>query len=183
MTVNDINSIRTFSVCGYGYEWGTEGIDSLERFDEDNELLDEYDFEFEGNGDYESLNDGIEFDDISLILRNNDTGEEEIYEQKDFEKLGIKVNGYDPDKLKQPSKKIDHSKLTDKDYYLEIEEGFKGIWGQLEIKKGEIFDFKKVTIEVEFYSDTFISKVSYDGVELEDYDLEGKSRSENLKVR
>ena len=40
-----------------------------------------------------------------------------------------------------------------------------------------------MTIEVEFYSDTFISKVSYDGVELEDHDLEGKSRSENLKVR
>ena len=49
MTVNDINSIRTFSVCGYGYEWGTEGIDSLQRFDDDNELLDEddlYEFPF-----------------------------------------------------------------------------------------------------------------------------------------
>ena len=92
MNLNDTNSSRTLFISGTGYDIGCDEVDE-EVF---NELLssDESDFgSLLYDFDVDIDDSGPEFPPI-LILRNNETGEEEcINDSKSLENLGVSIEG------------------------------------------------------------------------------------------
>ena len=115
--------------------------------------MDEEDFELE-EGKLELENKYLSFSNtMSIILENLNTKERELYEFKQLKKLGFYRGNLNPEDLvltnsfeKIPKQCINHWEYNDDEYYLEYQEDWKGIYGELTFVKGELFEPKKLDI-------------------------------------
>ncbi len=151
--VNAPETSRTLYIKGNGYEWSNEYIDE-ELY---NKLYDQYsewglEEEFLEEQDYDC--DSLDVEDSGpsfppdLILRNEDTGEEEwLNSDKSLEDLGVKINGDYP--IKENNTNDNKEETKSKDYRIHKAEDYDGTWGKFDIEKGEIFDLSKLQIYVE----------------------------------
>tara|TARA_Y100000589_G_scaffold331426_1_gene384914 strand:- start:1985 stop:2575 length:591 start_codon:yes stop_codon:yes gene_type:complete len=156
MPINDINSKRKLSFQGNGWDVGEIKLEYIGRYSCSSAILDEEDFEIE-EGELEVDNQYLSFSNtMSVVLKNFDTNNEELYSFKDLKKLGIYRGDINPEDLcltnsfvKTPGlKQIDHIKYEDEDYYLEFVDSWRGIYREYIFEKGEEIDFKKLIISV-----------------------------------
>jgi len=153
MIVNNINSNRKLSIIGNGWYTGKISLEYIGRYSCNSEILDEEDFEIE-EGKLELENKYLSFSNtMSIILENLNTKERELFEFKQLKKLGIYRGDLNPEDLVLtnsfeiiPRKCINHCEYKDDEYYLEYQEHWKGIYGELTFLKGELFEPKKLNI-------------------------------------
>ncbi len=180
MNLNDTNSSRTLFISGTGYDIGCDEVDE-EVF---NELLssDESDFgSLLYDFDVDIDDSGPEFPPI-LILKNNETGEEEcINDSKSLENLGVSIEGDYP--ISNNSSEDDNESSYDQ--MVTKVEKLKGIWGKFEFKEGEEFDIAKLLICVEKFtlgkkeakSEINICRVYYDNIDMDEDAVETRGIS------
>ncbi len=180
MTVNLLNSTRTITVWGYGYDMGTCEFDYINTHDEaTGEELDEP--EYEPSDEYEIDDSYVSFP-PTLYFKNENNGEQIIIDSvEDFKKYGIQV---DECLINPPEKKPKEEKEDeDKDYYLVWEQESKGTWGKITFAEGEVVDLSRLKIkwECDSYFDFSTCSVWYLNEEGEEEEIcdnlctEGKS--------
>ncbi len=156
MTVNDVSSKRGLSLKGNGWDVGQIELEYIGRHSCTSAILDEEDFEIE-EGKLEINNQYLSFSNsMSIVIKNFDTREENVYSFKDLKKSGLYRGDINPEDLcltnsfeKTPVlKPIDHSQYEDEDYYLEFVESWRGIYKEYIFEKGEEIDLKKLDILV-----------------------------------
>ena len=155
MIVNNKNSIRKLSIIGNGWYTGKISLEYIGRHACNSAILDEEDFELE-EGKLELENKYLSFSNtMSIILENLNTKERELFEFKQLKKLGIYRGELNPEDLvltnsfeKIDRQSINHSEYDDDQYYLEYQETWKGIYGEFNFKKGELFDLNNLDIHV-----------------------------------
>jgi len=153
MIVNNKNSNRKLSIIGNGWYKGKISLEYIGRHSCSSAILDEDDFELE-EGKLKLENKYLSFSNtMSIILENLNTQEKEVYEFKQLKKLGIYRGDLNPEDLvltnsfeKVPRQCINHWEYNDDEYYLEYQEDWKGIYGELTFLKGEIFEPKNLDI-------------------------------------
>tara|TARA_B100000963_G_C22391445_1_gene564680 strand:- start:82 stop:672 length:591 start_codon:yes stop_codon:yes gene_type:complete len=196
MSVNDIKSKRVLSFHGIGWDVGEIELEYIGRYSCTSAILDEEDFEIEEGElkiDYQYLSFS---NSMYIVLKNLDTGGEEIYNFKDLKKLGIYRGDINPEDLcltnsfeKTPKiKPIDHYKYEDEDYYLEFVKSWKGVYKEYIFEEGEEIDFKKLEISITKL-DTFfdiydwVCQVHYYGKENYNSSFNGGERETRIRVR
>tara|TARA_Y100000589_G_scaffold74994_1_gene68505 strand:+ start:9719 stop:10306 length:588 start_codon:yes stop_codon:yes gene_type:complete len=155
MNVNDTNSKRKLSIFGNGWLTGKISLEYIGRHSCSSAILDEEDFELE-EGKLDLEHKFLSFSNtMHMLFENIDTKERENYEFKHLKKLGIYRGNLDPEDLvltnsfeKIPNTSINHSEYDDDQYYLEYQETWKGIYGEFNFKKGELFDLNNLDIHV-----------------------------------
>ena len=153
MIVNNKNSNRKLTIIGNGWYTGKISLEYIGRHACNSAILDEEDFELE-EGKLELENKYLSFSNtMGIILENLNTKERELFEFKQLKKLGIYRGDLNPEDLvltnsfeKIPRKCINHWEYNDDEYYLEYQEEWKGIYGELTFLKGELFEPKKLDI-------------------------------------
>jgi len=151
MVVNDRNSKRKLSIIGNGWYTGKIALEYIGRHACNSAILDEEDFQIE-EGKLELENKYLSFSNsMKITLENINTKERELYEFKHLKKLGIYHGDLNPEDLlltnsfeKIPRQCINHWEYSDDDYYLEYQEGWKGLYREFSFLKGELFDPKKL---------------------------------------
>ena len=173
MSVNDINSLRKLFILGNGWFVGKIPLEYIGRHSCSGAILDEEDFEIE-EGIEEVQYQFLSFSNsMYMIFKNLDSKKEERFEFRDLKKLGIYKGDLNPEDLiltnsfeKTEKYTINHWETDDEEYYLEFQDYWKGTYGELIFKKGEIFDFQKFEFNLEkldigypFYE--WVCQVSY----------------------
>tara|TARA_Y100001933_G_scaffold141455_1_gene140356 strand:- start:31 stop:621 length:591 start_codon:yes stop_codon:yes gene_type:complete len=190
MTI-ECSSKRKLFIKGNGWHKERISLKYIVRHSCSGGILEEKDFEFE--------EDRIQFKEqylsfsnsMTLILKNLDSGQVNIFEFKDLKKEGIYQGDLNPEDLiltnsfeKIPKFCINHWEHEDENYYIDSQNYWKGIYGIFTFEKGEVFDIKKLKINVtkldtgyDFYE--WVCQVKYKGKFKED----GKMIKSNRKKR
>ena len=191
MLVNDLNSTRKLLILGNGWFVGKIQIEYIGRHSCSGAILDEEDFELE-EGIEEIQHKFLSFSNsMYMIFKNLDSKKEEKFEFRDLKKLGIYRGNLDPEDLiltnsfeKPPTYIINHSETDDEQYYLELQESWKGVYSEFTFEKGEIFDLRNLKLNIQkldtgFHFYEWVCQIKY----LEKSKEEGKINKGKRKKR
>ncbi len=194
MIVNDKNAKRKLSIFGNGWFTGKIPLKYIGRHACNSAILDEEDFELE-EGKLDLEKKYLSFSNsMNIILENIDTKEKEYYEFKNLKKLGIYRGNLNPEDLLLTNsfeaihrKCINHWEYEDDQYYLEYQESWKGIYGEFNFTKGELFDLNKFDIRInkldtgnDFYE--WVCTIEYSRKKIKNYNLNPGVIKKRLKT-
>ena len=191
----NIQSKRKVLISGCGWFVGKISLRYISRHSCTSGILDEKDFEFEEDNLKEQKQYLSFSNSLSLILKNLENGEQEIYEFKNLKKLGIYRGRLNPEDLtltnsfeEIPRFCINHNEYEDEEYYLECQKYWTGIYGQFSFEEGEKVDFKKFDIDIKkidtgftFYE--WVCEVKYQGKKREKGNIKTSQIKKRLKVK
>ena len=194
MSVNDLNSTRKLSILGNGWFVGKIQLEYIGRHSCSGAILDEEDFELE-EGIEEIKHKFLSFSNsMYMIFRDLDSKKEKKFEFRNLKKLGIYRGNLDPEDLiltnsfeKPPKYSINHWETDDEQYYLEFQEFWKGVYSEFTFEKGEIFDFRKLEINIDkldtgFHFYEWVCQINYLGKSNEEGEINKGKRKKRLRI-